>query len=431
MNFKSSKSNKIALINGKVYFPKKNKIIKSNLLIENGILKEIDYKENLDNFNIIDCKNKIISPGFLDLRSHFGEPGFEDKETLESGSRAALSGGYTKVCMLPNTFPVLDNPEIIESIFSKSNHLGIDIYPIGSISKNMDGLELSEIALMYEKGVVAISDGVKCVQNPQLMRNALEYAKMFDIPIINHAEDFYLKNNGIVNESFFSTAKGLPAIPSIAESTIVYRDLEIANFVGGKLHIPHVSTKESVELIRKYKDRGVKVTAEVSPHHIGLSESDFTDYHSKFKITPPLRTKKDVLALIKGLKEGVIDCISTDHFPHRVEDKDTDIITSESGVIGLESAFSYTYNILSNQGFNIENILKLFTKNPSKVVNIDWNPLELGKLADLNIINPDIKWKFDSSNIYSKSKNSLLLGKDLKAKVEKIIHGNILYEFDK
>ena len=258
--------------------------------------------------------------------------------------------------MLPNTFPVLDNPEIIESIFSKSNHLGVHIYPIGSISKNMEGLELSEIALMYEKGVVAISDGVKCVQNPQLMRNALEYAKMFDIPIINHPEDFYLKNNGIVNESFFSTAKGLPAIPSIAESTIVYRDLEIANFVGGKLHIPHVSTKESVELIRRYKDRGVKVTAEVSPHHIGLSESDFTDYHSKFKITPPLRTKKDVSALIKGLKEGVIDCISTDHFPHRVEDKDTDIITSASGVIGLESAFSYTYNILSNQGFNIENI---------------------------------------------------------------------------
>ena len=422
--------NKIALINGQVYFPEKNKLIKSNIVIEEGILKDVDYKGELNDFNAVDCKGKVISPGFLDLRSHFGEPGFEDKETLLTGSEAALSGGYTKVCMLPNTSPALDNPEIVESLNSKSESISVNIYPIGSITKGMQGSELSEIALMFEKGIVAISDGVNCLQNSQLMRNALEYAKMFNIPVINHAEDIYLKNNGMANESFFSTKKGFPANPAISESVIIYRDLEIASFIGGRLHIPHISTKESVELVKRYKNRGLNITAEVSPHHIGLSEEDLGSYNSQFKIAPPLRSKEDRLSLIQGLKEGVIDCISSDHCPHRLEDKETDILSAKSGVISLESAFPYVYNILSKNNFSIENILKLFTINPSKVIDIDWIPLQIGKFADLNIFDPKIEWTFKSSDIYSKSQNSALFGRSMRGKIEKIIHNGTLYKFD-
>ena len=237
MSIKTKKLDKYIFSNAKIYSPINKKTITGNILVLNGVIKDINYSGSFEGYQVVDCAEKIVSPGFLDLRSHFGEPGFEDAESLHRGSMAALSGGYTKVCMLPNTNPVLDSLESIESLNLKIQNLDIDIYPIGAITKNIDGQELSEIGLMVKEGIVAISDGHKNLKNAQVLKNALEYAKMFDIPIINHAENIDIVNNGIANESQFSTEKGLPGNPWISETIAIFRDLEIASYVNGKIHL--------------------------------------------------------------------------------------------------------------------------------------------------------------------------------------------------
>ena len=404
--------------NATIYSPKDRKSIEGNLLVADGIIKDLNYKGESDDYNIIDCSGKIICPSFLDLRSHFGEPGFEDSESLITGSQAALAGGYSKVCILPNTDPVLDSLESIESLNNKMKNLDIDLYPIGSITKNIEGLELSEIGLMVSEGVVAISDAHKNVKNSQVFRNALEYAKMFDIPIINHSEDAGLTNDGIAHESYFSTNKGLPSNPSISETTAIFRDLEIANYVNGRIHIPHVSSKDSVDLIEKYKNMGTHVTAEVTPHHLGLSELELNSFDALYKISPPLRSKEDSLGLIEGLKRGVIDCIASDHCPQKIEDKESDLLNSKFGVIGLESAFPYSHQVLSQHGFSLNDVIDLFTIKPSQVMNIDLDMIEEGKESNFTIINPNIEWVFDKKSIFSMSKNSALIGKPMKGKIE-------------
>ena len=427
MSIKTDKLDKYIFSNATIYSPINKKTTKGNLLVLDGIIKDIDYKGKTDNHNIVDCSDKIICPSFLDLRSHFGEPGFEDSESLYTGSQAALAGGYSKVCILPNTEPVLDSVESIESLNNKIRNLDIDIYPIGSITKNIEGQELSEIGLMVNEGIVAISDANKNLQNSQVLRNALEYAKMFNIPIINHAEDISLVNNGIAHESYFSTEKGLPSNPWISETIAIFRDLEIASYVKGRVHVPHVSSKESVDIIKKYKDMGVSVTAEVTPHHLGLSELKLKHFDALYKISPPLRSDKDRLGLIDGLKKGIIDCISSDHSPQKIEDKESDLLNSKFGVIGLESAFSYSYQVLSSHGFTIEDVIDLFTLKPSQVMNIDLDMIEEGKEANFTVLNPHIQWIFEKKDIFSMSKNSALIGESMKSKVEYVACKNKIH----
>ena len=317
-SIKTSNLTKYVFTNCKVYCPIEKKSKKGNILVVNGTIKDLNYKGDLNNYKVVDCKGKIVSPSFLDLRCHFGEPGAENTESLNTGANAALAGGYTKVCMLPNTDPTLDNLENIEALLYKSKELVIDILPIGSITKELKGVELSEIGLMANRGIVAISDGHKMVENSQIIRNAMEYSSMFNIPVINHSEDVDLKNCGIAHESQFSTEKGFPANPWISETVALYRDLEIANYVNAKIHIPHVSCKQSLNLISEYKKRGLNVTAEVTPHHLGLTEQSLRNFDALYKISPPLRSEEDRVAIIEALKEGVIDCISSDHFPHKI-----------------------------------------------------------------------------------------------------------------
>ena len=423
----SKKIDKYIFSNADIYSPRDSKTIKGNLLVVNGVVKDINYTGSADSYNIIDCSGKIICPSFLDLRSHFGEPGFEDAESLTTGSRAALAGGYSKVCILPNTNPVLDSLESIESLNNKIKNLDIDLYPIGSITKNIQGLELSEIGLMVKEGVVAISDAHKNLKNSQVFRNALEYVKMFNIPIINHSENVDLVNNGIAHESYFSTDKGLPGNPSISETIAIFRDLEIANYVNGRIHVPHVSSKGSIDIIEKYKDMGLRVTAEVTPHHLGLSESELGDFDALYKISPPLRSKEDNLGLIEGLKRGIIDCIASDHYPQKIEDKESDLLNSKFGVVGLESAFPYSYQILSQHGFSIEDVIDLFTIKPSQVMNIDLDMVEEGKDSNFTIIDPDIEWVFNKESISSMSKNSALIGKPMKSKIEFVVCKNKIH----
>ena len=413
--------------NANIYFPINRKMLKGNILVKNGIIEDINYSGNSKGYIVVDCTNKIICPGFLDLRSHFGEPGLDDVESVDSGSKAALAGGYTKVCILPNTYPVIDNLESLESLFKKSHNSDIDIYPIGSITRNLDGTELSEIGLMVKEGIVAISDAHKSIGNAQVMRNALEYAKMFNLPVISHAENISLANEGFANEGEFSTQKGLPSNPFISETIGIFRDLEIANYVGGRIHLSHISSAKSIPLIQKYKDMGLLVTAEVTPHHIGLTEIELNDFNAFYKISPPLRSEKDCLGLIEGLKNGIIDCISSDHFPRKIEDKESDLLNSKSGVIGLESAFAFSNQILSSHGFKIEDVIDLFTIRPSKVFGIDLEPIEKNFLANFIVLDSKVEWIFEEKHIFSKSKNSALLGKKMRGKVEMVVAKNKIH----
>ncbi|MAX12745.1 MAG: dihydroorotase [Candidatus Marinimicrobia bacterium] len=421
---KSQKLDRYVFSNCGIYCPLSKKTIKGNILIIDGIIEDLNFNGDASNYNVVECKEKIICPSFLDLRCHFSEPGFEDTESLNSGAKAAIAGGYSKICMLPNTYPVLDSLDNIESLYYRAKDLIIDILPIGSITKGLDGIELSEIGLMAKSGIVAISDAHKMVENSQILRNAIEYSGMFGIPVINHPENMDLKNSGIAHESLFSTEKGIPSIPSIAETVAIYRDLEIANYVNGKIHIPHVSCSESVKLISRYKDMGLDVTAEVTPHHLGLTQFKLGEFDARYKISPPLRSEEDRLALVDALKTGVIDCISSDHFPHKIEDKESDLINSKSGVIGLESAFSYSYKILSESGFSIEQVIDLFAVNSRKIINVALNMIEKGSKADFIIIDPNIDWTFETRNIFSKSKNSALIGEKMKGKIEAVAFKN-------
>ena len=422
MNLENKVYNKIKgyvlIKGGEIYDPFLNINKKSDILIKDGIIKKIAGNISIkDNYTVLQCNQKIITNGFIDLHSHFREPGFEIKETVESGSMAAFYGGYTRVCVMPNTLPVVDTPELVTHLISKAESLPVYVFPIGAISKGQDGAELSEIGGMVNSGAVAISDDGLPVKNSQILRMALEYAKKFDIPVINHAEDNCLVNEGLINEGSQSVRLGLTGNPDIAESTMIFRDLSIADYVSGKIHIPHVTSKKSVDIIKEFKSKGVNVTAEVTPHHLCLTEDIVKKYNTSAKVAPPIRVLEDKKALIDGIKEGVIDCVATDHAPHTIEDKEKDFKHAPCGMIGLESAFGLVNKTLSKEKMSIHSIINLFTIKPSKIFNIKPNLIEEGNIAELNIIDPNFKWTFTKGDIKSKSQNSPVLGMELLGKV--------------
>ena len=407
----------ILLKNGSVYDPFIGINKKSDILIKDGIIEKINSNiSEKSNYKVIDCKKRIITNGFIDIHSHFREPGYEIKETIETGSLSAFYGGYTRICTMPNTDPVIDTPELVTHIVNKSKMLPIYIHPIGAITKGQKGQELAEIGGMVESGAVAISDDGIPVKNSYLLRTALEYAKKFNIPVINHAEDTFLVNDGQINEGEVSLKLGLPANPDISESSMIFRDLSIADYVGGRLHIPHVSSYKSIKIINQFKKSGLNVTAEVTPHHLCLTDQILKDYDTNAKVSPPIRSKKDRDALLRAIESGVIDCVATDHAPHTIEDKEKDFQNASCGMIGLESAFGLVNSYL-NKKMSIEKIINLFTIKPANIMNITPNLIELGSKAELNIIDADLKWIFNSKHIYSKSKNTPILGKELTGKV--------------
>ncbi len=414
------------LVNGDIYDPFENKHLKGSILLEDGIVKYLGTKIDIQkDTNILECSGKMITIGFMDLHAHFREPGREDKETLETGSRSALAGGFTKVCVMPNTNPPLDSPESIRFIIDKAEHLPVDIYPIGTITKGQNGKDLSEISEITKSGAVAISDDGLPVKNGQILRYALEYSKMCDIPVINHAEDEYVRADGVMNESSMSTHLGLPGNPDYSESVMIFRDLSIAEFVDGRIHIPHVSTAKSVDIIKLFKEKGVNVTAEVTPHHLGLTENRLSSFDTNAKVAPPLRRDKDRQALIDGLKSGIIDCIATDHAPHTIEEKEADFLQAPCGMIGLESAFGLSHTVLTNNGATTDDVIRWMTVAPMNIIKLKKKAFELEKQADIVIIDPNEKWKFQKEHVHSRSKNSPMYDMEFKGKVVTTISGNI------
>ena len=427
-NIKNISQSKLLLKNGEVIDVLKGSKKKFDILIENGKIEKIGKINKLENTKIIDCKNKIISQSFIDINSSFKTPGINDDETFQTGSYAALAGGYSKVCLMPNTDPVIDNSELVKFIFNESKDLPIEIYPIGAITKGLEGKDLAEIGSMYNAGIVALSDGKNPVMNGQVARYAIEYAKMFNIPFINHPENTDLVNNGYMNESITSNLLGIAGNPTIAESIMVYRDLQIAKFVDGLIHIPTVTAAQSIELIEKFKNDHTRVSAEVSPHHLFFNDEQLINFDSNLKTSPPIRGQIDIDHLISGLRNGTVDCIASNHMPVKFDDKDNDFYHSKSGIIGLETAFAATHTKLSQNNFKIEKILNLFSLNPSKVMNIDLCRIKEGVKAEIVIIDPQKKWTYTKNNIQSKSSNTPFIGQKFIGKVQATISKSNLFE---
>ncbi|MGA8848986.1 MAG: dihydroorotase [Dehalococcoidia bacterium] len=385
----------------------------------------------------LDATGLVICPGFIDLHCHLREPGFEDKETIATGTKAAAVGGFTAVCCMANTEPPLDTPTAVARVKRKASKDSlVAVLPIGCITKGRKGEELTNMAELAEAGVVAFSDDGDPVASSQLMRRAMEHSRDLGLPIIDHCEDKTLSDNGIINEGQISTKLGLKGIPAAAEEVMVARDLILAKMTKVRLHIAHVSTKGSVELIRRAKEEGISVTAEVTPHHLTLTEeriaggSSNKPFDTNAKVNPPLRTKEDVQALIKGLKDGVIDAIATDHAPHTLADKNCGLKLAAFGISGLETALGCLMSFVHQGEISLTQLISKLTCEPAKVIgrNGELGTLRAGAPANITILDPDREWLVNSRNFASKGKNTPYDGYKFKGKVmATIVSGKIVY----
>ena len=357
----------------------------------------------------------------MDLHVHFREPGYENSETIETGCRAALAGGFTKVCCMPNTNPAIDTRETVRFIYEKAENEIVDVYPIAAVTKGRKGEELTEMVELAEAGAVAFSDDGAPVKNAQLMRFALEYSKITGKPVINHAEDSQLKADGIMNEGVVSTQMGISGNPGIAEQVMIARDLCLAEFVNARIHIPHISTAGSVELIRQAKGRGLTVTAEATPHHFSLTDEYMRSFDANGKVAPPLRTEEDRLAIIAGIKDGTIDAIATDHAPHIYDTKETSLDLASYGMIGLETAFALAMtNLVHKEAITLMELIKLLTIKPAMLMQLPIPTFEKGAEASFTVFNPDEWWVFNRKNIFSKSYNTPFIGSEFTGRVKAV-----------
>ena len=404
---------KLVLQGGTILDPLSGTSKKGNVVIEKNKIKSIGSAAAKGE-NMIDCSGLVITHGFCDLHVHFREPGREDKETLQTGSRAALAGGFTRVCIMPNTSPPLDSPESIRFIVGKAEKCPVHIHPIGAVTKGQKGQELTEIQGIISEGAVALSDDGLPISDAQVMRLALEYTSMFDKPVINHAEDECLRNNGLMNEGEISTRLGLAGNPSLAEAIMIQRDLELANMIQAKLHVPHVTSASGSANIRRMKKSNQNITAEATPHHLFFNDQALLEYNTNFKVAPPIRTENDRKKLIKAVKDGTIDCIATDHAPHTIEEKEATFEIAPFGMIGLESCFGAVNKVLD---MPLKELLKLLTVNPRRIMGFDNDLFTIGCPAELTILDPEQEWVFKEQNIYSKSRNTPFLGEKLKGKI--------------
>jgi dihydroorotase len=403
-----------------------------DILVEDGKIKEIKVKsrkekaENKDSIPLksdselrtINAEGLLVMPGLIDMHVHLREPGYEHKETIKTGTEAAIRGGFTTICCMPNTYPVNDNASVTEFIMRKAALEGLcTVLPIGAITKGQRGEELVEMGTMKEQGCIAFSDDGHPVMNSLIMRRALEYSKAFDLPIISHCEDLTLSDNGVMNEGLLSMTLGLKGIPAEAEQIMVFRDILLTELTHGRLHICHVSTEGSVNLIREAKRRGVNVTAETCPHYFSLTEDAVKNYDTNAKVNPPLRTKKDIDAIKEGLRDGTIDVIATDHAPHHLDEKLREFDMAPFGISGLETALSLSLNLVEEGILTPTQLCEKMSLNPSRILRIEKGTLKVGSVADIVIIDPAKEFIVDAKKFASKGKNTPFEGVVLKGMV--------------
>ena len=422
----------ILIKGGRVIDPKNNIDAIQDIRIKDGKIIKINDSEqefeSIENLIILDAGGKLVTPGLIDMHVHFREPGFEYKETIASGCKAAAHGGFTAVCTMPNTSPVNDNPQTTGFILQKALEADlVRVYPVGAISKGLKGESLSEYKELKDAGIIALSDDGRPVVSSLLMRRALEYAKTFDLLIISHCEDLELAANGVMNEGALATRLGLAGIPNAAESIIIMRDIALCELTMAPLHIAHVSTVESVIAIRNAKKRGIPVTAETAPHYFTLTQDALKTYNTNAKMSPPLRTAKDREAVREGLADGTLDVIATDHAPHSIIEKEVEFDLAANGIVGLETSIPLGLELVRKKIIPITGLIKKMCVNPARILGLDCG-IKQGNQADITIIDPDLEYTFLPENLVSLSKNTPFEGRQLKGKaVCTLVNGKIIF----
>ena len=423
------KSVPLLIYGGRIIDPSQSIDQVGDLLVAEGKIVSVGGTVVAESARKLDATGLVVCPGFIDLHCHLREPGFESKETIDTGTKAAAIGGFTTVCCMPNTNPPLDNRDTVDWVKAKASSEGVvHVLPIGCVTKGRKGEEISPMAELAEAGVVGFSDDGEPVSNSQVMRCALEYSRTLGLPVIGHCEDKELSRGGIINEGRVSTRLGLRGIPAASEEIMVARDLALAKLTGARVHIAHVSTCGSVELIRQAKERGILVTAEVTPHHLTLTE-EFA--YANAKVKPPLRTKDDIKCLIEGLREGVIDAIATDHAPHTLKDKKCYLELAAFGISGFETAFGCVMSLVHNGEVDLNTLISKLTYEPAKIIGrgSELGTLKAGSPANITIFDPNREWIVNSSSFASKGKNTPFDGYQFKGKVvATIVDGRIVYE---
>lgn len=423
------KADKILLSGGTILHVSTGQKEKTDIVIINGKIDKIGIIDKSSfSGKIYDITQNLVVPGLMDMHVHFREPGREDEETITTGCAAAMAGGFTAVCTMPNTTPACDNQEVIKYIKKRAEDELVNVYPIAAITKKRKGQEITEMAELVRAGAVAFSDDGSPLVNSMVMRNALTYASMYETPIIDHCEDPFLFQGGHMNESIMSTKLGIPGIPNAAESIMIARNIELAKLTGGRIHIAHMSVKEGVDLVRRAKEDGVSITCEVTPHHLYFTDQDLTLYNSDLKMNPPLRTHKDIEILLKGIKDGTIDTFASDHAPHSIEEKDVEFNAAPFGIVGLETMLgALLQKIVQENILSIEAMLEKLTITPRKILNIPVPQIKEGAIADLTIFNPTQIVTVHKEHLKSKSKNTPFDGCELPGKIFAVLNKKMIW----
>ncbi|HEY7180610.1 MAG TPA: dihydroorotase [Blastocatellia bacterium] len=421
--------------NGIIIDPSQSLEARRDLLIRDNRVAAIDERINEKDAEVLDAAGLIVAPGFIDLHVHLREPGFEYKETVASGARAAVAGGFTSVCCMPNTKPVNDNSSVTSFILEQGRAAKLaNVFPIGAITQGSKGEQLAEIGEMKSAGVVAISDDGKPVPDSGVMRRAMEYSRDFDLAVVDHCEDCCGAAGWAMHEGEYSALMGLNGLPGAAEDLHVARDITLAELTGARVHIAHISTARSVDLIRRAKRNGQAVSCEVTPHHFTLTDRDVYEsgYDTNFKMAPPLRSQSDLEAIIEGLRDGTIDAVATDHAPHHANEKMLEFDRAPNGIIGLETAVSLTLDRLVHRGvISLGRMVELLSTNPARIFKLDRGTLKVGSMADVTIFDPNKKIKVTASKFQSKSRNTPFDGWELKgAPVATIVGGRVVWRND-
>ena len=413
--------------NGRIIDPATKRDEIGDLVIVNGrIADQSAIRNPQSEIAEIDGKGLIVAPGLIDMHVHLREPGFAHKETIASGARAAAAGGFTTVVCMPNTSPVADTPSTITWIKDRARDTAsVNVLPSGAISKNLDGEELAPIASVVQSGVVAITDDGKCVQNHELMRRAVEYARMVGVPVLDHCQDYNLVGNGVVNEGEWSTLLGLSGWPAAGEEAVVMRNILLAELCDHHIHCQHISTAGSVRLIREARARGVKISGEVCPHHIALTDASIQNFDTNCKMNPPLRTQRDIDAIIEGIADGTLTIFCSDHAPHAAFEKEVEFDQAPFGIVGLETELGLFIDILlhKRKAISINRLIEMFTVEPAKLLKLDAGALSIGAKADVTLIDPDREWTVDASKFESLSRNTPFHGWKLKGRAVRTIVG--------
>lgn len=424
---------KILIKGGRVIDPANNVDRTADLLIADGKIARIDDHITDTDARVIEAQGQLVCPGLIDIHVHFREPGDENEETIETGSRSAVAGGFTSVCCMPNTKPALDDEASIEFVYRHAKRAGnCNVYPVGAATKGRQGKELAEIGQMVRAGAVGFSDDGAGIASTGVMLRVLQYIKMFDKPLCQHCEDPDVTAGGVMNGGTTATRLGLPGINPIGEELMIQRDLTLVKETGARYHVSHISTASSVELVRQAKAAGMPVTAEVSPHHLLLTEDNCTSFDTNFKMNPPLRTERDVAACIEGVVEGYIDCLATDHAPHGIQEKELEFLSAPFGIVGLESALPLYIKALVTPGLiDWPTLIDRMSTRPARVMSLDKGTLSIGADADVTLIDPDTEWTIDIKRFKSKARNCPFNGWKVRGRATcTIVGGQARYELE-